>query len=511
MAKKEGINEKIFKALKMSEKSKVPVLILSNPGMGKTTTVQIYAKLRGMELITLRGNSETPETILGYDTAPSKIEDDKVQAAKHLRPSWFEKIMQLDKQGKQVLLFLDEITTSPELVQAALLHLIFERTVGEEELPKNTIICAAGNYASNLTTSMQMLAPTMNRFCIINITPKISDLNSFLCRYNGAGLGKTTGETSKKALELKLKQLDDLENGIRVDENMKLKIGEKFELLILQCAEMLSTENKLDLKVGDLSQIYSDAGTKVFGFLTPRTAGYLVECALATYLCFGREGIESEFFREVCDGLCGLGLTMSKDTSDPEVESHEIGDRFYSQCQLALDLIESLGNKVVGELEDKLKTAISSGISSKTADIKDINLILNKLNDFDVNPDVKDIVHPLQDDTIANLISYLKTSRKSILPKDIQSIQNFKAEDIIKVILTWNAFIDLMNAVVKFLKERNYNQTRNDVTTKAINSLLTSVGLSQNSLRNLRSSIANQNIVDASLMPQIKLLSYTSL
>lgn len=509
---KEGINEKIFKALKISEKSNVPVLILSNPGMGKTTTVQLYAKLRNMELVTLRGNSETPETILGYDTAPSKIEDDKVQAAKHLRPSWFEKIKNLDAQGKQVLLFLDEITTSPELVQAALLHLIFERTVGEEELPKNTIICAAGNYASNLTTSMQMLAPTMNRFCIVNITPDISDLKSFLCRYKGAGIGKASGEASKKSLELKLKQLDDLEKGISVDEAKRVKIGEKFESVVLQCAEMLNSEGKVDLRVGDLSQIYADAGTKVFGFLTPRTAGYLVECAIATYLCFGREGITGDFFREVCDGLCGLGLTMKTTNSDVDVESHEIGDRFFQSCQQALDLIEILGNDVIADLEGKLKAAISAGISNKgtSADVKDMNLVLNKLEDLNVNPDTKDLMHPLQDDTVADLISYLITSSAIILPKTDANIAD-KAEELVKIVSTWNTFVNLTNSVAKFLKDRNYNRAQDEATIKAMNKLLKTVGLIQSNLRNLCKIAESKSAVEVSLTPNIKVLDYTKI
>jgi Cdc6-like AAA superfamily ATPase len=44
---KKDINSSIFAALKVSEKSKVPFLLIGNPGTGKTTTVEMFSKIRG--------------------------------------------------------------------------------------------------------------------------------------------------------------------------------------------------------------------------------------------------------------------------------------------------------------------------------------------------------------------------------------------------------------------------------------------------------------------------------
>src|SRR5574344_1813220 len=144
-----NINVSTSCALKVSEMSKVPVLLMANPGTGKSSTVEMFADVRGYNLVLLRGNSESAETILGYDVAPT--DTDKSNSTKHLRPEWFERILRAEENGEKCLLFLDEITTATEYVQSALLHLIFERKVGCEDIPKSTLIVSAGNYASNLS------------------------------------------------------------------------------------------------------------------------------------------------------------------------------------------------------------------------------------------------------------------------------------------------------------------------------------------------------------------------
>ena len=140
MARRNNINTDIFCALKIAEKSGVPVLFLSNPGAGKSSTVNLFAKVRGYEVVLLRGNSTTAEEVTGYDVAPKDVSYDHKMAAVPLRPSWFEEVIRNHNEGKKTLLFLDEITTANEFVQAALLHLIFERMVKTEKIPDDTLI-----------------------------------------------------------------------------------------------------------------------------------------------------------------------------------------------------------------------------------------------------------------------------------------------------------------------------------------------------------------------------------
>ena len=71
MKENNSINVRIFYALKIAEMSNVPLLLMSNPGTGKTTTIMMYGKLRNMDVVCLQGNAEDAEAIHGYETVPS--------------------------------------------------------------------------------------------------------------------------------------------------------------------------------------------------------------------------------------------------------------------------------------------------------------------------------------------------------------------------------------------------------------------------------------------------------
>ena len=198
-SKNNDINAQIFYALKVSEESRVPFLFMSAPGMGKSTSVDMFAKIRGYELEVLRGNSTSESEVMGYDvvdTTPGS------KSTIHLRPSWYNKVLENAANGKRTLLFLDEITTCPEHVQSALLHLIFERKVGDENIPEDTLIVSAGNYSQSLGNTFGLIPPLMNRFCIFNIVPEKEDVKSFLCRYEGAIAGNMVDFMTAKTAQL---------------------------------------------------------------------------------------------------------------------------------------------------------------------------------------------------------------------------------------------------------------------------------------------------------------------
>jgi MoxR-like ATPase len=242
-SKTNNLNVDIFCALKVSEVSGVPSLLLGNPGVGKTVSVYKFGEIRNYELVLLRGNSSTPEEIMGYDVSPRDVTYDKPMAAIHLRPSWFEEILRNHEAGKKTLLFLDEITTANEFVQAALLHLIFERKVGNEKLPDDTLIVSAGNYAGNLSNTMALLPPVMNRFMIYNITADHNDLDVFLNKYEGA-IADVDGKCNDymKDLTAVLEKMDKQER--KVDEKKRNQIGEYIERSIKDTTRMLITTTK---------------------------------------------------------------------------------------------------------------------------------------------------------------------------------------------------------------------------------------------------------------------------
>lgn len=506
---KEGINEKIFKALKLSEKSNIPVLILSNPGMGKTTTVNLYAKLRNMEVISLRGNSQTAETVLGYDCSPSEVTEGKTQAALHLRPSWFDQLMKAHEQGKRTLLFLDEITTAHESVQAALLHLIFERTVHDEKLPDDTIICSAGNYSANLSTSMTMLAPSMNRFCIINIIPDVTiDLSSFLCKYNY----NSKGSTFMQDLEKKLAKLDESEWKEIPDNTLKM-VGSKFEESIDQLVRELYKEGILDLRVSELNDVYSDNvsnDSRVYGFPTFRSLSYLVDAAVYTYFCFGENGINSAFFQDVCDGLCGVGLSTKKisGSQDTEVVKTYIGDRFFNRCVKTLEFLNNMNNDTL----NVLSTDISNILKNKpktftTNDYALINLILNKVKELNNNKDTKDSKKPLGKDLMIDIFDLINKSGNVLMKDDKNGSNNSSIETLASKVTLWNTLAELFNTMGEFLNNRSYVPTEDPEIYKKAKLALINCTNEFTKLKNYIKIAQTKNAAEASLVPEAKQLT----
>jgi hypothetical protein len=73
------------------------------------------------------------------------------------------------------ILFLDELPSAPQLVQAACYQLTLERRLGEYVLPDEWLIIAAGNPASVKGVHFAMPYPLRNRFVHFHLDPDIQD------------------------------------------------------------------------------------------------------------------------------------------------------------------------------------------------------------------------------------------------------------------------------------------------------------------------------------------------
>ena len=63
------------------------------------------------------------------------------------------------------LAFFDEISTAPPAVQAAMLRVVLERTVGDLTLPDDVSIVAAANPPDQAADGWDLSPPLANRFC----------------------------------------------------------------------------------------------------------------------------------------------------------------------------------------------------------------------------------------------------------------------------------------------------------------------------------------------------------
>ena len=472
MSKNDNLNVDIFCALKASEVSGVKPLILSNPGAGKSTTVYMFAKVRGYEVVLLRGNSTTPEEVMGYDVAPSDITYEKSKAAVHLRPSWFEEILRYHDNGQKVLLFLDEITTANEFVQAALLHLIFERMVGRERLPEDTLIVAAGNYAGNLSSTMALLPPIMNRFMLYNIAPSADDLDVFLNKYDGA-IADPEGKCTNYLEELSgiLKAIDNQER--KVSDGMRNKIGEYIERAIKDTTRMLINSTKdLDLSITDLKNIYSDSDTDtVYGFVSLRTLNYLRDLTVAWYLCFGKSGISSENFRKAVDGLCGIGVSRKR--GDTEVKINRVGKTYFDALVLVSNELEKLDNDRLPEYTKFFTDMLSK--KGGFANAAEINVLVNKLKEMKRDEEIKNIDRPIDEEVVRNMCKAAEAAAKKLatvgpIQKDVSVLKSISPETLTGSIVDYNTICDLVSTIISITsdKSKNYPETTAKITNETV-------------------------------------------
>lgn len=130
-------------------------MIEGSPGTGKSTIMHQIAKTYNLKLIDLRLSQCDPTDLLGYP----RIKNDRAgYAAMETFPIEGDP---LPAGYNGWLLFLDEINSAKEAVQAAAYKLVLNRMVGQHKLHSNVAIAAAGNLETDnaivepMSTAMQ--------------------------------------------------------------------------------------------------------------------------------------------------------------------------------------------------------------------------------------------------------------------------------------------------------------------------------------------------------------------
>ncbi len=151
-------------ALGIAVAARVPVLLWGAPGTGKTATIRAMAAALGWPCETVIASIREPSDFAGLPI----VVDGGVRFAP---PAWARRLAGAGRG----LLFLDELSTAPPAVQAALLRVVLERVVGDLALPDGVAIVAAANPPEQAADGWDLSAPLANRLCHLawDIDPRV--------------------------------------------------------------------------------------------------------------------------------------------------------------------------------------------------------------------------------------------------------------------------------------------------------------------------------------------------
>jgi MoxR-like ATPase len=152
-------------AIDFAIKIQQPTFIWGSPGVGKSDVVRQAAESNGMALIDVRASLLNPVDLMGIPT----VQDGMTTWA---IPSM---LPQEGRDGKRGVLFMDELTTAPQSVQAACYQLVLDRALGDYRLPDGWTVFAAGNLESDRGVVNKMPTPLANRFAHFLVEPDLKD------------------------------------------------------------------------------------------------------------------------------------------------------------------------------------------------------------------------------------------------------------------------------------------------------------------------------------------------
>lgn len=143
----------------------VTPLLMSGPGMGKTSLVRGLATSQGVPFETVLGSISEPSDMNGL---PVVTDTGDVRLAP---PAWAKR---LAAAGCGYVL-LDELTTCPPANQAAMLGVALEHTVGDLRLPDEVRVVAAANPPDSAADGYELAGPMANRLCHIEFAPTVDE------------------------------------------------------------------------------------------------------------------------------------------------------------------------------------------------------------------------------------------------------------------------------------------------------------------------------------------------
>lgn len=192
--------------IKLAKQSKTNVLIVGNPGVGKSQVIEGMRSDK-CKVITMTGSSTIEEYVNGIPQV-----DTTTNTLKYVQQEWFKEMNDFAAANPDgtIILFLDEFNTADPQVLKTFLTILAERRIPtlNMSLPDNVVIVAAMNPNDQNDTE-RLIRPMASRFMVLEAISTMDSYRNFL-------EGKETVSVV---------------NGIITEEEKELTNEQKFALL----------------------------------------------------------------------------------------------------------------------------------------------------------------------------------------------------------------------------------------------------------------------------------------
>lgn len=159
--------ESTKKAIRYALKTNVPINLEGPPGIGKSSIMYQLAKELGVPCGTLIASLCDPTDFGGFPVVVNG----------RLERVPLGTIRDLSEKGG--ILFVDEITTAPPAIQAALLRGILDRVFGDTKLHADTRIVCACNPPDQASGGYEMSLPLISRLARIKLVPTLEEVQNY--------------------------------------------------------------------------------------------------------------------------------------------------------------------------------------------------------------------------------------------------------------------------------------------------------------------------------------------
>jgi hypothetical protein len=317
----------------------VPVLYFSNPGYGKTTTINKWAKANNYHVESLIGSQFSQDEILGFQVNNNGV-------LEVLEPEWYRRIIKAKENGQPSVLFLDELSMCAPSTQGALLHLCFAKEIrGGKKLPEDCLVLAAANYKDNLPEYCEIIAPQINRFCVVNLDNKDKSPTDILMEFtSNFGDGKDIDHYIAPSFEA------------NVDEaKIMSSIRKELASLFMEYNNPDNSWGYISLENQNISCAYEPIENRVYNFISGRTISYFTRI-MKSVMTSNKKLEMLETVKLMAAGLIGGG-TFSWD-EDTDARNKQV-KKFNSR-------ISKMINKLVTEVDDTRKIKKEETVETST-------------------------------------------------------------------------------------------------------------------------------------------------